>query len=195
MVRGLKRYQQTGHLQFVTFSCYRRQGHLETVTARDLFEDALERIRYDFHVVGYVVMLEHIHLLVSEPRGVSLAVCVQALKLSVARRSEQKPFWQPRYYDFNVFTEEKRVEKLEYMHWNPVRRGLVEKMEEWPWSSYRWYCSGEKTPVCIESAWTTQWKPKQGSFCILYPRSADPPSRKNPRSQRRDLGHPRRVRL
>ena len=59
------------------------------------FRDALERIccRFDFQVVGYVAMPEHIHPLVSEPRRESLAVGLQALKLSVARRSEQRPFW------------------------------------------------------------------------------------------------------
>ena len=145
MVVGLKRYQQMGHLHFVTFSCYRRQTHLEAATAKDLFEDALERIRcrYDFQVVGYVAMPDHIHLLVSEPRRESLAVGLQALKLSVARRCEQRPSWQAPYYDFNVFTGNKRAEKLDYMDWNPVRRGLVERMEQWQWSSYRSYCNGE----------------------------------------------------
>jgi putative transposase len=129
--------------------------------AKDLFEDALERIRcrYDFQVVGYVAMPEHVHLLVSEPRRGSLAVGLQALKLLVALRSEQKPFWQARYYDFNVFAESKRAEKLDYMHWNPVRRGLVERMEQWPWSSYRSYCTGEEGRVGVESAWMTHWKP------------------------------------
>jgi putative transposase len=50
MVVGLKRYQQMGCLHFVTFSCYRQEAHLEAAMAKDLFEDALERIRcrYDF---------------------------------------------------------------------------------------------------------------------------------------------------
>jgi putative transposase len=104
-------------------------------------------------------MPEHVHLLVSEPRRESLAVGLQALKLLVALRSEQKPFWQARYYDFNVFAESKRAEKLDYMHWNPVRRGLVERMEQWPWSSYRSYCTGEEGRVGVESAWMTHWKP------------------------------------
>lgn len=161
MVVGLKRYQKMGHLHFVTFCCYRREAYLEATKVRDLFEDALERIRcrYDFQVVGYVVMPEHVHLLVSEPRRETLAVGIQALKLSVARRSEHRPFWQARYYDFNVFTEGKRVEKLEYMHWNPVRRGLVQTMEQWPWSSYRCYCAGEEGRVVVQSAWTRHWKP------------------------------------
>jgi hypothetical protein len=58
-------------------------------------------------------------------------VGIEALKLSVAHRSRHRPFWQARYCNFNAFTEGKRVEKLEYMHWNPVRRRLVETMEQW----------------------------------------------------------------
>ena len=75
----------------------------------------MERARraYRFQVVSYVVMPEHVHLLVSEPGKESLALGLQAVKLSVARRSKQSPFWQARYYDFNVFTEAKRLEKLE----------------------------------------------------------------------------------
>jgi putative transposase len=149
-----------GHLHFVTFGCYQRRTHFEAATARDLFEDALERIRcrYEMQIVGYVVMPEHIHLLVSEPPTTQLAKCLQALKLSVARRSELRPFWEARYYDFNVFTEGKRTEKLDYMHFNPVNRGLVEKMDEWPWSSYRHYCFGETGRVQVESARIKHWE-------------------------------------
>jgi len=161
MTVGLKRYQKMGHLHFVTFCCYRRQPHLESAIARDLFEDALERIRcrYEFAVSGYVVMPEDIHLLVSEPSRESLVVGLQALKLSVARRTGAGRFWQARYYDFNVFTSPKCLEKLDYMHWNPVKRGLVEKMEQWPCSSYRCYTTGEQGPVHIESAWRDHWMP------------------------------------
>ncbi len=161
MASGLKRYQQRGHLHFVTFSCYRRQAYLETPVTRDLFADALERTRrgYHFQVIGFVVMPEHVHLLVSEPDSKPLALGLQGLKLSVARRSKQSPFWQPRYYDFNVFTEPKRMEKLDYMHWNPVRRGLVSTPEDWQWSSYCHYRTGKEGRVGIESCWTMHWKP------------------------------------
>jgi putative transposase len=161
MATGLKRYQESGHLHFATFSCYRRQAHLGTPAARDLFESALERTRsrYRFEVIGYVIMPEHVHLLVSEPPGELLAVGIQALKLSVGRRAQEDRFWQARYYDFNVFTDDKRVEKLEYMHWNPVRRGLVEKPEEWRWSSYRHYQNDESGRVEIASVWRKQWTP------------------------------------
>ncbi len=125
MVVGLERYQREGDLHFVTFSCYHRLAYMKTPAARDLFEDALQKVhrQYRFAVIGYVVMPEHVHLLLSEPAKQPLAIGLQALKLSVVRRSRQRPFWQPRYYDFNVFTEAKRIEKLNYMHWNPLKRG------------------------------------------------------------------------
>ena len=92
-----------------------------------MFVRALEsmRVRYEFFVSGYVVMPEHVHLLVSEPPKVLLAKALQALKLAVAVKREERPFWQARYYDFNVFSAAKRMEKLNYMHQNPVTRGLV----------------------------------------------------------------------
>ena len=156
MTQGLVRYQQTSDLHFVTFSCYRRRPYLKTVEARDVFERALEtmRVRYDFFVTGYVVMPEHVHLLVSEPLEVLLAKALQALKLSVAVKREERPFWQARYYDFNVFTAVKRVEKLNYMHQNPVTRGLVGFAENWAWSSARHWLTGEVGAVEVESNWT-----------------------------------------
>ena len=156
MPKGLVRYQQTGDLHFVTFSCYHRQPYLGTPAARDLFVASLERMRqrYQFVVTGYVVMPEHVHLLMSEPRTALLAKALQALKLSVAVQREERPFWQARYYDFNVFTEPKRVEKLKYMHRNPVTRGLVAEPEQWVWSSFRSHLTGEAGTVEIESPWT-----------------------------------------
>src|SRR5690242_9594902 len=100
MPRGLVRYQETGNFHFLTFSCYHRLQYLKTVAARDLFEQALERVRrrYDFYVAGYVVMPEHVHLLISEPKIGKLDRAVQALKLSVTLRRSERPFWQERYY-------------------------------------------------------------------------------------------------
>jgi putative transposase len=151
MVDGLERRQQADQLHFVTFSCYHRLGYLGTGAARGLFEDALGRMSYcyEFDVVGYVVMPEHVHLLLSEPDKKSLAVGLQALKLAVSKHSTQRPFWQARYYDFNVFTEHKRFEKLRYMHANPVKRGLVENPEDWLWSSCRYYQTGQQGRVKI----------------------------------------------
>ena len=177
MPKSLVRYQQTGDLHFVTFSCYRRQPHLGQASARDLFERSLEamRLRYDFIVSGYVVMPEHVHLLVSEPRKALLAKALQALKLSVAVQRHERPFWQARYYDFNVYTARKHTEKLRYMHRNPVGRGLAAQPEQWAWSSFRHYATGETGTVEIESPWTATRRDR-----ALHP----------PTSQMRDVGHP-----
>jgi putative transposase len=144
MTKGLVRYQQTGDLHFVTFSCYQRRPYLSSVESKNLFQMALERTgkRYGFIVAGYVVMLEHVHLLVSEPESGTLAKAMQALKLSVTMRRKERPFWQARYYDFNVFTDEKKIEKLRYMHRNPVARGLAARPEDWVWSSFLHYGTG-----------------------------------------------------
>ena len=158
MPSRLHRYQQTGDLHFITFSCYGRRPKLGESGARAVFEQALERTRrqYGFGILGYVVMPEHVHLLVSEPGQQTLATALQALKQSVARTLALRgpePFWQARYYDFNVWTAKKQTEKLKYLHRNPVTRGLVARPEEWLWSSYRHYLMGVEGTVEIESEW------------------------------------------
>ncbi len=159
MAKGLVRYQQCGCFHFVTFSCYRRRPLLHSATAYGVFERELEpvRVRRRLLVAGYVLMPEHVHLLVGEPRRSSLSVAIQVLKQQASRKLKQRAegqFWQRRYYDFNVWSEEKRIEKLRYMHRNPVARGLVEKPEDWPWSSFRHYATGQLGVVEIESQWT-----------------------------------------
>ena len=164
---GLQRWQGGHDLHFLTFSCYRREPWLASGPRRDLFVKVLEQVRqrYQWVVIGYVVMPEHVHLLVSEPPQRKLSTAIQALKLGFARRvlAEQRRrrrstpmdlfdhsaerVWQPRYYDFNVCTARKRVEKLRYMHRNPVKRGLVEAPELWPWSSFRAYAYQEEGAV------------------------------------------------
>jgi putative transposase len=169
MPKGLKRYQQSRELHFLTFSCYARRPNFDTPQPRDTFEASLERTRqhYDLCIYGYVVMPEHVHMLVNEPERGTLAKVMQSLKQSVARtlalRAED-PFWQARYYDFNVFSERKFIEKLRYIHRNPVTRGLVEHPEDWPWSSYRHYQTGHPGPVEIESQWTARKREKMGIF-------------------------------
>ena len=99
-------------------------------------------------------MPEHIHLLIGEPVKGVVSGAIHALKLSVTMRRTERPFWQARYYDFLVHNEEKRVEKLRYMHRNPVERGLVAKPEDWAWSSFRHYATGVEGRVEIESQWS-----------------------------------------
>jgi putative transposase len=173
MPKGLKRYYGLGHLHFVTFSCYRRLPLLRTNKARNVFVYALGKMRerYGFLLVGYVVMPEHVHLLISESPKATPSTILQALKQRVSRdlrktihrvppgqlalafsaAGNQLPhFWQPRFYDFNVHSARKRREKLDYMHANPVKRALVKDPSAWTWGSASFYAKGIPGPVPID---------------------------------------------
>ncbi len=156
MPTGLKRYQQTGDLHFITFSCYRRLPLLGTPAARNTFEEVLEitRRKHQFWINAYVVMPEHVHLLVSEPEVSMLSTALKVLKQESTRKLKtpgMDHFWQARYYDFNVHSEKKRAEKVDYIHFNPVHRGLVEEPQDWRWSSYRHYDTGAQYAVTMTS--------------------------------------------
>jgi putative transposase len=167
MPTGLKRYCGKGDLHFITFSCYRRLPLLQTVRARDVFVRELGKVREEtgIRLLGYVVMPEHVHLLMSEPKKGTPSTVLHRLKLRVARKlrarrravgagqlrlpfaeaGEAPPaFWQARFYDFNLYSKGKKTEKLNYMHANPVIRGLVKHPKDWRWSSWAFYYGGEK---------------------------------------------------
>jgi len=155
------RYQDQHCLHFITFSCYHRMPLLDSLAAKETFEAELERVRawYGCYITGYVVMPDHVHLLISEPERSKLSVVIQMLKQITSQKLHGNPlprFWQVRYYDFPVWTEAKRIEKLRYIHRNPVKRGLVEKPEDWRWSSFRHYATGTEGIVEIESQWTAR---------------------------------------
>jgi putative transposase len=188
---GLKRFHESHQLHFLTVSCYHRRPNFGSVASRTIFESALERVRqqHALCVYGYVVMPEHVHLLIDEPERGTLAQAMQSLKQGVARRLALRaadPFWQARYYDFNVWSEQKFVEKLRDIHRNPVKRGLVERPEDWAWSSFRHYLSGEAGPVEIESQWTARKREQAGIFPTVRVRPAE-----HPRPSGAWTGHPR----
>jgi putative transposase len=161
MAHKLIRHYGRGHLHFITFTCYRRLLLLRPVRARNVFVQILGQVRdrYGFSLVGYVVMPEHIHFLISEPAMGTPSTVIQVLKQRVSRRLRRKKrrpsgqlnlifadgddslprFWQRSFYDFNVWSLKKRVEKLHYMHVNPLKRKLVEHPRDWPWSSFSFY--------------------------------------------------------
>jgi putative transposase len=179
VTQGLHRYYGSNDLHFITCSCYQRQPVLSSAQRRDLLLDTLEetRQRYRFVLVGFVVMPEHLHLLITEPETGDPSVVMKVLKERFTRKlrtagtppiasgaplitsgapliapfamsgiphPEPVPVWQKRFYDFNVWTEKKRIEKLRYIHRNPVERGLVARLEDWEWSSFRAYAYGEQ---------------------------------------------------
>jgi putative transposase len=161
MPDGLKRLHHSGQSHFLTFSCYHRLPLLAQMRMQDAFLQALEqtRRRFQMRVYGYVVMPEHVHLLLSEPGGGALSKAVQLLKskVSIQARREGKraegemPFWQARYFDHNVRNKAGFVTQLRYIHRNPVKRGLCNAPEDWPWSSFRAWASGEISIVEVES--------------------------------------------
>ena len=192
---GLTRFHHSGQSHFVTFCCYHRRRSLATDESRRIFESALERVRrsYRLQVYGYVVMPEHVHLLLSEPQlgtpppplkpkpGLSgppvllseprqdtLADALKSLKQGVSRRliGDAEHFWQKRYYDFNIRNYAQFVEKLRYIHRNPVKAGLCGRPEDWEWSSFRHYATGCEGPVEIESEWTARKRERAtGRLC------------------------------
>jgi putative transposase len=168
MPSGLVRFQETGQFHFVTFSCYLRRPFLETSGSKDVVERVLEATRRErgLCIAAYVLMQEHVHLLCNEPSVGSLAGFLQVLKQLSARElksAEIKQFWHRRYYDFNVSSNEKCAEKMEYIHRNPVKRGLVDRPEDYRWSSFRHCALGERGVVEIESEWTARRRERAGT--------------------------------
>jgi putative transposase len=161
MAHKLIRHYGRGHLHLITFTCYRRLPLLRSVRARNTLIHILgeTRDRYGFSLVGYVVMPEHIHLLISEPSRGTPSTVIQVLKQRLSRRlrrrnrnavgqtrlafarddDSHRRFWQRRFYDFRVWSLKRRVEKLHYMHMNPLERKLVHHPGDWPWSSFSFY--------------------------------------------------------
>jgi REP-associated tyrosine transposase len=193
---GLKRFHESGQSHFVTFCCYHRRRLLTTDASRRIFESALERVRrsYRLYVYGYVVMPEHVHLLLSEPQqdtlkggplkpgfGLSgdvhwlsktqqhtLADALKSLKQGVSRRliGDAEHFWQKRYYDLNIRNYPQFVEKLRYIHRNPVKCELCERPDDWQWSSFRHYATGCEGRIEIESEWTARKRERAaGTLC------------------------------
>ncbi len=132
-----------------------------------------------FRLIGWVLMPEHFHLLLKpEPAEVTSRI-LQELKKQTAQRilgtlrenqryrwcretlaslrlpatvhdESQYRVWQRRFYPFNVYSERKRLEKLDYMHGNPVKRGLVSSPDKWPWSSFRFYYLNDASVLAMD---------------------------------------------
>lgn len=126
------------------------------------------RASLSFKITGYVLMPDHFHLLIWPSNEVNPSQIIQSLKERTAKfilknlkENQQLPWcgrmldrltlppsvhlhgphrvWQRRFYDMNIWSEKKRVEKLNYMHSNPAKRGLVTQPGDWLWSSWRFY--------------------------------------------------------
>ena len=118
------------------------------------------RTKHGFRLLGYVVMPEHIHLVLHPPDGMKLGLVVREIKSRSAREifshaqnvpeEAKRVFWMSRYYDHNCRTSEDVVEKIRYYHNNPVKRGLVMSPGEWRWSSWGCYHGVEDVPLVVD---------------------------------------------
>jgi putative transposase len=162
MPYGLKRFQKAEALHFVTFSCFHRLPLLEAPQSKHIFEAVLEETgaRHQARIYTYVLMPEHVHLLINEPPAILVAQFLKALKQTTSRRlkCDRERFWQERYFDRNIRGEDARSEVIRYIHRNPVKRGLVASPEQYRWSSFRHYATGARGVVETGSEWTARMR-------------------------------------
>ncbi|MEK7775476.1 MAG: transposase [Candidatus Zixiibacteriota bacterium] len=167
----LKHFDNLNTGRFVTFTCYRRQKLLTAPSVICVFLHALDdaRKKYHFRLYAYVIMPEHVHLVMHPLDGTLLGPLIGEIKsksgakivadsliqlpdnCSVERSGQTRwVFWQPRCYDHNCRTPETALEKINYCHNNPVKRGLVAEPGDWRWSSYNWYIGKRDVPIEID---------------------------------------------
>jgi putative transposase len=162
-----KIYDTEGHAQFVTFSCYKRRRLLDPDVCKRIVIGTLgsQLAKQQGVCIGFVIMPNHVHALVWFHETEQLSNFDQVWKQRTSVQIKQQyagclakyaktidstdPEWTPKYYPFNVFSETKVFEKLQYMHEDPVRAGLVARPVDWPWSSARWYEDGRSVGVPI----------------------------------------------
>ena len=152
---------------FVTFSVYRRRRLLDADQPKRIALGVLNHLldSLDGKCVGFVLTPDHVHPLLWLPQPTELTRMLHGWKRMSSFRirrwyAEHAPnyfsefgagdrFWQAKSYTFHIYTEKKLQEKLEYIHLNPVRAGLVAKAENWRWSSARWYLRHQSVGVPI----------------------------------------------
>ena len=146
MPYGLKRFQKAETLHFITFSCFHRLPFLNLAGPKEVVEAILEltRARHQARVYAYVLMPEHVHLLMNEPPAIVVSQFLKSLKQTTSRKlkGDRSQFWQERYFDANIRGAAARSEVIRYIHRNPVKRGLAETPEQYQWSSFNHDATG-----------------------------------------------------
>lgn len=171
----LRHYDGYGTARFITFSCYQRWQLIirDDIRLAILRQVDVVRIKFQFKLLAYVLMPEHVHLVLHPKEPTAIGKVIGQIKSLAARQiveilqSENNPvlrklgafrdnranhaIWLPRCYDHNCRTTETTIEKINYCHWNPVRRGLVASPADWRWSSYSYYGESCDAPIEIDS--------------------------------------------
>jgi putative transposase len=172
-----KRYNHPGHAHALTFSCFQRRPFLSRDRSRQWLIEAIDRARdkQHFHVWAYVLMPEHAHVLLRPLEDAyDISEILSSIKQSVAKRAvlyvqrespaflrwmeDRQPgskihyrFWQRGGgYDRNIVEPKTAFQQIEYIHNNPVRRGLCGKPEDWIWSSAADYLEVRTGPLRID---------------------------------------------
>ena len=159
----LKHFDNDPTIRFITFSCCRRQPYLNLINAREILIDQIDSARNKnfFKLLGYVIMPEHVHLVIYPLPNTRVGYLIGGIKSHMAKKyfisanigsgDIPRVFWQKRCYDHNCRTVSSVREKINYCHDNPVKRGLVDSPGDWRWSSYNWYCGKRDVPLWIDS--------------------------------------------
>ncbi|HZZ30078.1 MAG TPA: transposase [Pirellulales bacterium] len=160
-------YDNEHHAHFLTFSCYKRRRLLDHDRVKRIVLGTLngQLRRLAGSCVGFVIMPNHVHAIVWFEANGQLSEFLKQWKRTSSLRikdlfstslahyascfSPSEPVWQPRSYGFNLYSRGKIEEKLDYIHLNPVRAGLVSKPCDWPWSSARHYLQARSVGVPI----------------------------------------------
>ena len=156
-----------GHRHFVTFSTYQRRRFLDSPHTRDLVMEVLQQslVNHRAGCTGFVIMPNHVHAILFGEPDFQISSFVQVWKKTSSYRlkrlyekevvrycqlcPENSPIWQAGFYDFNLESDDKLSEKLDYMHNNPVEAQLALTPVAWPWSSARFYECNESIGVTI----------------------------------------------
>ncbi|MCH9032024.1 MAG: transposase [candidate division Zixibacteria bacterium] len=170
----LRHFDNLGTARFITFSCHNQLPLLEPDSAKETFLRELDssRTKHEFKILAYVIMPQHVHLLIDPVNEMELGRVIGEIKSRSAREivaklrrndvtvlenlrtqkggEERISFWKPRCYDHNCRSNDTIIEKTTYCHNNPVKRGLVSSPDEWRWSSYGAYIGESDFAVQID---------------------------------------------
>ena len=185
--KSLPKFDDNSYAHFITTNTYK---HYPCFQYEELSQILLEELNFysaklGFALIGYVIMPDHLHLLIwwsrDDKQLLDISKIMQVIKGATARRiidllrgrsehllrpiairreqmlsptrenvslqyhirSPKFRLWQPGFYDFNIFSDEKLLEKLNYIHNNPVSAGLVLSPDDYEWSSYKEYFEEE----------------------------------------------------
>jgi putative transposase len=174
--KTIRHFNEPGHIHFLTFSCYQRLPFFKSNRTKEWLVEAIAKAidKHKFALLAYVIMPEHAHLLIQpQTLNYDIAAILKGIKQPVARRAkrfleEENPVWLKKLmvkrgnrevfrfwqagpgYDRNIRDEEELLEKIQYIHNNPVKNGLAASPEDWPWSSAGWYLDRRGGKITID---------------------------------------------